>query len=60
MQVHDMFPDFPLNAITADLNLTRSIEVTTDNILEGRLDAFEVTLPENRFYFVLSISFYLS
>ncbi|EDV26081.1 uncharacterized protein TRIADDRAFT_24155, partial [Trichoplax adhaerens] len=42
MQIHSMFPNFSLNAITADLNLTRSIEITTDNILEGRLNVAEV------------------
>lgn len=50
MQIHSMFPNFPLHAITADLNLTRSIEVTTDNILEGRLSAFEVILLDDSYY----------
>ncbi|XP_013192661.1 E3 ubiquitin-protein ligase AMFR [Amyelois transitella] len=36
-QVQQMFPQFPLSALSADLQLTRSADVTVDNILEGRL-----------------------
>lgn len=32
-----MFPRFPLSVLIADLQISRSIEVTIDNILEGRL-----------------------
>eukprot|EP01101_Sappina_pedata_P003523 TRINITY_DN1407_c0_g1_i2.p1 TRINITY_DN1407_c0_g1~~TRINITY_DN1407_c0_g1_i2.p1 ORF type:complete len:464 (+),score=89.70 TRINITY_DN1407_c0_g1_i2:1-1392(+) len=35
--LQEIFPHVPLNAILADLALTRSIEVTTENILEGRI-----------------------
>ncbi|EDO34524.1 predicted protein, partial [Nematostella vectensis] len=36
-QVHAMFPHVPINIITEDLRQTHSIELTTDNFLEGRL-----------------------
>lgn len=32
-----MFPRYPLSVIIADLQVTRSLELTVDNILEGRL-----------------------
>lgn len=32
-----MFPQVPLYLVMQDLQLTRSVEVTTDNILEGRI-----------------------
>ncbi|XP_055631600.1 E3 ubiquitin-protein ligase AMFR-like [Toxorhynchites rutilus septentrionalis] len=35
--VQEMFPRFPLPTLIADLQNSRSIEVTIDNILEGRL-----------------------
>ncbi|XP_058458333.1 E3 ubiquitin-protein ligase AMFR-like [Malaya genurostris] len=35
--VQEMFPRFPLSILIADLQVSRSIEVTIDNILEGRL-----------------------
>ncbi|KAM9351965.1 E3 ubiquitin-protein ligase AMFR [Symphorus nematophorus] len=36
-QVQEMFPQVPLQLILQDLEITRSVEVTTDNILEGRI-----------------------
>nr|XP_020490652.1 E3 ubiquitin-protein ligase AMFR-like isoform X1 [Labrus bergylta] len=36
-QIHEMFPQVPLPLILQDLEITRSVEVTTDNILEGRI-----------------------
>lgn len=36
-QVQEMFPRYPLSVIIPDLQLSRSIEVTVHNILEGRL-----------------------
>lgn len=36
-QVQQMFPRYPLSTIINDLQLTRSMEITIDNILEGRL-----------------------
>lgn len=36
-QVQQMFPTYPISAIIADLQVSRSMEVTIDNILEGRL-----------------------
>lgn len=37
-QVQEMFPRYPLSVIIADLQLSRSIEITIHNILEGRLN----------------------
>lgn len=36
-QVQQMFPRYPMSVIVADLQITRSLELTVDNILEGRL-----------------------
>ncbi|GAB1598355.1 E3 ubiquitin-protein ligase AMFR-like [Argonauta hians] len=36
-QVHLVFPHIPLNIISDDLRITRSIDHTIDNILEGRI-----------------------
>lgn len=36
-QIQEMFPQVPYHVILQDLQLTRSIEITTDNILEGRI-----------------------
>lgn len=36
-QVRQMFPRYPMSIIIADLQVTRSLELTVDNILEGRL-----------------------
>lgn len=45
-QVQQMFPRYPLSTIVADLQLSRSMEITIDNILEGRL-----LVPGGRFDF---------
>lgn len=36
-QVQQMFPRYPISIIISDLQLSRSMEITIDNILEGRL-----------------------
>lgn len=36
-QVHQMFPDVTYEAVMEDLRITRSVELTVENILEGRL-----------------------
>ncbi|XP_054856443.1 E3 ubiquitin-protein ligase AMFR isoform X2 [Eublepharis macularius] len=36
-QIQEMFPQVPYPLILQDLQLTRSVEITTDNILEGRI-----------------------
>ncbi|KAK7913663.1 hypothetical protein WMY93_013874 [Mugilogobius chulae] len=36
-QIQEMFPQVPSYLVMQDLQLTRSIELTTDNILEGRI-----------------------
>ncbi|XP_022082376.1 E3 ubiquitin-protein ligase AMFR-like [Acanthaster planci] len=38
-QVQQMFPNYPVPVLIEDLRVTRSMEVTVDNILEGRLVA---------------------
>lgn len=37
-QLHSMFPQVPLNVIQNDLRVTRSVELTVENILEGRVE----------------------
>ncbi|XP_068115638.1 E3 ubiquitin-protein ligase AMFR [Hyperolius riggenbachi] len=44
-QVLDMFPQVPHHLILQDLQVTRSVEITTDNILEGRI---QVPFPTQR------------
>ncbi|XP_026058923.1 E3 ubiquitin-protein ligase AMFR-like isoform X1 [Carassius auratus] len=44
-QIQEMFPQVPYHLILQDLQLTRSVEVTTDNILEGRI---QVPFPTQR------------
>ncbi|KAM3870213.1 E3 ubiquitin-protein ligase AMFR [Diretmus argenteus] len=36
-QIQEMFPQVPFQLVLQDLEMTRSVEVTTDNILEGRI-----------------------
>ncbi|KAK6477037.1 E3 ubiquitin-protein ligase AMFR-like isoform X1 [Huso huso] len=36
-QIQEMFPQIPYHLVLQDLQLTRSVEITTDNILEGRI-----------------------
>ncbi|XP_055504643.1 autocrine motility factor receptor a isoform X2 [Leucoraja erinacea] len=42
-QIQEMFPQVPYHLVLQDLQLTRSMEVTTDNILEGRI---QVPFPQ--------------
>ncbi|XP_062922755.1 autocrine motility factor receptor a [Mobula hypostoma] len=44
-QIQEMFPQVPYHLVLQDLQLTRSMEITTDNILEGRL---QVPFPQQR------------
>nr|DBA16994.1 TPA: hypothetical protein GDO54_002513 [Pyxicephalus adspersus] len=44
-QVLDMFPQVPYHLVLQDLQITRSVEITTDNILEGRI---QVPFPTQR------------
>lgn len=44
-QIQEMFPQVPYNLLLQDLQLTRSVEVTTDNILEGRIQVPFPTQP---------------
>ncbi|XP_036997424.2 E3 ubiquitin-protein ligase AMFR [Artibeus jamaicensis] len=44
-QIQEMFPQVPYPLVLQDLQLTRSVEVTTDNILEGRI---QVPFPTQR------------
>jgi len=36
-QVHNLFPHIPHATIVEDIRLTRSIEITIENILDGRV-----------------------
>ena len=36
-QVREVFPHMPTSVIKEDLRLTRSVEMTIENIIEGRL-----------------------
>uniref|UniRef100_A0A3B3QFX2 E3 ubiquitin-protein ligase AMFR n=1 Tax=Paramormyrops kingsleyae TaxID=1676925 RepID=A0A3B3QFX2_9TELE len=36
-QIQEMFPQVPYHLVLQDLQVTRSVEITTDNILEGRI-----------------------
>uniref|UniRef100_A0A4D5R9Y2 E3 ubiquitin-protein ligase AMFR n=1 Tax=Scolopendra viridis TaxID=118503 RepID=A0A4D5R9Y2_SCOVI len=47
-QVQQMFPHMPLNLIVEDLRLSRSIEITIENILEERLVPPPFQLQVNR------------
>ncbi|XP_075432999.1 E3 ubiquitin-protein ligase AMFR isoform X2 [Ascaphus truei] len=44
-QIQDMFPQVPYHLLLQDLQLTRSVEITTDNVLEGRI---QVPFPTQR------------
>ncbi|KAI5626955.1 E3 ubiquitin-protein ligase AMFR, partial [Silurus asotus] len=47
-QIQEMFPQVPYHLVLQDLQLTRSVEVTTDNILEGRIQVpFPVQVKVN-------------
>ena len=36
-EVQAIFPNIPINVIRADLTRTHSVDITTDNILEGNI-----------------------
>ncbi|RZB40377.1 E3 ubiquitin-protein ligase AMFR-like, partial [Asbolus verrucosus] len=38
-QVQQLFPHIPISTITTDLRMTRSVEMTIENVLDGRLVA---------------------
>ncbi|XP_023582657.1 E3 ubiquitin-protein ligase AMFR isoform X2 [Trichechus manatus latirostris] len=44
-QIQEMFPQVPYHLVLQDLQLTRSVEITTDNVLEGRI---QVPFPTQR------------
>ena len=43
-QVLQVFPHMPLNIVMDDLRMTRSVDFTIENILEGRLQAPPVSI----------------
>ncbi|KAK6480166.1 E3 ubiquitin-protein ligase AMFR-like isoform X1 [Huso huso] len=47
-QIQEMFPQIPYHLVLQDLQLTRSVEITTDNILEGRIQVPFPTQPSER------------
>jgi len=46
-QVHEVFPSIPLSVILEDLHVTNSVELTIDNIVEGRLPVAPDFTAEN-------------
>lgn len=50
-QVQEMFPQVPSYLVMQDLQLTRSVEITTDNILEGRIQVPFPAQVRQRFFF---------
>ncbi|XP_067853783.1 E3 ubiquitin-protein ligase AMFR isoform X2 [Heptranchias perlo] len=52
-QIQEMFPQVPYHLVLQDLQLTRSIEITTDNILEGRI---QVPFPQQTEHPALELS----
>ncbi|EMP25589.1 E3 ubiquitin-protein ligase AMFR [Chelonia mydas] len=44
-QIQEMFPQVPYHIVLQDLQLTRSVEITTDNILEGRIQRPDSVRP---------------
>ncbi|KAJ7408970.1 hypothetical protein WISP_117291 [Willisornis vidua] len=44
-QIQEMFPQVPYHLVLQDLQLTRSVEITTDNILEGRIQRADSIRP---------------
>ena len=44
-----MFPDVPLEIIQADLQRTRSVELTIDNLIEGSVEG-NMTMPHVRMF----------
>ncbi|KAL4658739.1 E3 ubiquitin-protein ligase AMFR-like [Arapaima gigas] len=47
-QIQEMFPQVPYHLVLQDLQLTRSMEITTDNILEGRIQVPFTAPPSER------------
>ncbi|KAJ8247258.1 hypothetical protein GJAV_G00244230 [Gymnothorax javanicus] len=47
-QIQEMFPQVPYHLVLQDLQLTRSVEITTDNILEGRIQVPFPAQPAER------------
>ncbi|KAK1161869.1 E3 ubiquitin-protein ligase AMFR-like isoform X1 [Acipenser oxyrinchus oxyrinchus] len=52
-QIQEMFPQIPYHLVLQDLQLTRSVEITTDNILEGRI---QVPFPTQAMASTLELS----
>ncbi len=53
-----MFPQVPSYLVMQDLQLTRSVEVTTDNILEGRIQVpFPTQVSQLKIKMLTAVSF---
>lgn len=60
-QVQEMFPQVPSYLVMQDLQLTRSVEITTDNILEGRIQVpFPAQVHRRVFFFMRFIMFFFT
>ncbi|KAK6319921.1 hypothetical protein J4Q44_G00090280 [Coregonus suidteri] len=55
-QMGDMFPQVPYHLVLQDLQLTHSVEVTTDNILVGRIVVPFSTQPVDRIVSQVNLS----
>ncbi|XP_041124776.1 E3 ubiquitin-protein ligase AMFR-like isoform X1 [Polyodon spathula] len=53
-QIQEMFPQIPYHLVLQDLQLTSSVEITTDNILEGRIQVPFPTQPSEQIPLELS------
>lgn len=47
-QVQQLFPFLPLSIIINDLRITRSVELTIENVLDGRLNASPIFREPDR------------
>lgn len=58
-QIQEMFPQVPYHLVLQDLQLTRSVEITTDNILEGRIQVPFPTQVSHKTVHLKLLSFFL-
>lgn len=49
-QVFEWFPHIPLSTINDDLRITRSVEITIENILDGRVSAPTQSTSSSRYF----------
>lgn len=59
-QIQEMFPQVPYHLVLQDLQLTRSVEITTDNILEGRIQVPFPTQVSHKTLHLKWLTFFLT